>query len=339
MSLDGSWLKVNDTVCDLFGYSRPELLNMDTQHIVYRDDLGVHENHYEELINGHVDKYEVWQRYFHKNGNLLWTFLSASLIRNSYGEPSYLIWQITDVTEFKKNQEKLHTMLNLANEQNDRLSAFAEITTHNLRSHSGNIKTLTEFIATEHTWLSMDENFSYLQKAVENLEDTVFHLTEIAKVKQIEPGELVSLNLYDFAEKAIYNVLSTAKNAGAIISNTIDEDIRVKGIPAYLDSIILNFLTNAIKYRSKARQAKIELSAKLENNYVILKVKDNGLGIDLNKHGNAIFQMYKTFHNNNDATGIGLFITKNHIESIGGKVTVTSEVGIGSTFSVHLQSD
>ena len=311
---------------------------MDVQNIVYRDDLGVHEDYYNKLIDGQIDKYEVWQRYFHKHGTLIWTLLSASLIRNSHGEPSYLIWQFTDVTEYKKNQEKLHTILNLVNEQNDRLSAFAEITSHNLRSHSGNLRTLTDFMSEEHTWLSKDKNFEYLKKAVENLEATVSHLTEITKVKQIEPNKMESLYLYDFAENAIYNVLSAAKNAGALIINNIDESLLVKGIPAYLDSILLNFLTNAIKYRSKERQTKIELSAHLKENYVVLKIKDNGLGIDVNKHGNAIFQMHKTIHNNKDANGIGLFITKNHIESIGGEVNVISEVGVGSEFSVCLKS-
>jgi signal transduction histidine kinase len=68
-----------------------------------------------------------------------------------------------------------------------------------------------------------------------------------------------------------------------------------------------------------------------------LRIKDNGLGIDLEKFGDKLFQMYKTFHYNEDAIGIGLFITKNHIESLGGKVTVDSEVDVGTAFSIYLR--
>ena len=58
----------------------------------------------------------------------------------------------------------------------------------------------------------------------------------------------------------------------------------------------------------------------------------------MEKYGDKLFQMYKTFHANKDAIGLGLFITRNHIESIGGKVSVNSQVGVGSEFSIYLKS-
>ncbi|MFS4481375.1 ATP-binding protein [Hyunsoonleella sp. 2307UL5-6] len=103
------------------------------------------------------------------------------------------------------------------------------------------------------------------------------------------------------------------------------------------DSILLNFLTNAIKYRSLKRLPKIRLTSEIHEDYVVLNIEDNGLGIDLKKYGDKMFQMYKTFHYNEDAIGVGLFITKNHIESLGGKVIVKSEVGVRSEFSVYLK--
>ena len=128
-----------------------------------------------------------------------------------------------------------------------------------------------------------------------------------------------------------------AQNAEATIYNEIDEHIRVYALPAYLDSIILNFLTNAIKYRSAKRTLIIELSTSIDNEFVVFKIRDNGLGIDLDKYGDKLFQMYKTFHYNEDAIGIGLFITRNHIESLGGKVEVKSEVDQGTEFSIYLK--
>ncbi len=135
----------------------------------------------------------------------------------------------------------------------------------------------------------------------------------------------------------MYNIIALAQNANAIIYNEIDEDLNVRAIPAYLDSIVLNFLTNAIKYKSDERVPIIELSSEVQGDFVVFKVKDNGLGIDMEKFGDKIFQMYKTFHYNEDAIGIGLFITKNHIESLGGKVEVKSEVGIGTEFVIYLK--
>jgi signal transduction histidine kinase len=65
-----------------------------------------------------------------------------------------------------------------------------------------------------------------------------------------------------------------------------------------------------------------------------LYIKDNGLGIDLEKHGNRLFGMYKTFHKNANARGLGLFITKNQIEAMNGMVEVESEVNVGTTFKI-----
>ncbi|WP_370476979.1 ATP-binding protein [Tamlana flava] len=111
----------------------------------------------------------------------------------------------------------------------------------------------------------------------------------------------------------------------------------VKGIPAYLDSIILNFLRNAIKYGSDIRKPEIKLSTHKENEYVVLKIVDNGKGIDMEKYVKNLFQMYKTLHSNKDAIVIGLFITKNHIESLGVKVEVQSQVEVGTKFSTYFK--
>jgi len=336
VNLEGNWLKVNESVCDVFGYTRWELFNMDIHNIVYAQDLGVHEKKYDKLIRGKIDKYRVKQRYFHKDGSIIWMLISVSLVYFKKGRP-HMIWQFTDITNRKRNQDKLKLMLSVADEQNNRLRAFANIVTHNLRSHSGNLSVLTEFLEEDFSKLKQNENFILLKKAVENLQETVSHLTQVAKIKEVDDSKMKALNLYDYAEKATYNIIALAQNAEAIIYNEIDEEISVKGIPAYLDSIILNFLTNAIKYKSEKRKPIIELRSRIEEDFVVFIIKDNGLGIDLKKFGDTLFQMYKTFHCNKDAIGIGLFITKNHIESLGGKVEVKSEVGVGTEFSVYFK--
>jgi signal transduction histidine kinase len=66
-------------------------------------------------------------------------------------------------------------------------------------------------------------------------------------------------------------------------------------------------------------------------------VEDNGLGIDLDKHGDKLFGMYKTFHTHKDSRGLGLFLTKNQVESMGGKIEVESALGQGSTFKIFLK--
>jgi signal transduction histidine kinase len=105
-------------------------------------------------------------------------------------------------------------------------------------------------------------------------------------------------------------------------------------IPEYLESILLNLITNAIRYKQPGRKPVIFLQSYLKNDQPYLEVSDNGMGIDLDRHGDKMFGMYKTFHHNPDAKGIGLFITRNQVETMGGSISVTSTVNIGTTFKI-----
>jgi signal transduction histidine kinase len=71
----------------------------------------------------------------------------------------------------------------------------------------------------------------------------------------------------------------------------------------------------------------------------VLYISDNGLGLDLKKHKNALFGMYKTFHKHQNSRGIGLFITKNQVEAMGGKIKVYSEVNKGTTFKIYFNEE
>ena len=120
------------------------------------------------------------------------------------------------------------------------------------------------------------------------------------------------------------------------IENKVDLETYVLGVPAYLDSAVLNILSNALKYSSPDKEARLNISAKKEGEFIILEFEDNGLGIDLDKHKKEVFALNKTFHGNIDSRGIGLFITKNQIEQMGGKIEVESEPTLGSTFRISL---
>ena len=101
----------------------------------------------------------------------------------------------------------------------------------------------------------------------------------------------------------------------------------------------MNIFTNAIKYKAPKRYPKITINCEHVKGFTILSVTDNGLGIDLEKHGHKLFGMYKTFHGNRDARGIGLFITKNQIEAMKGKIEAESELDKGTTFKIYFNEN
>lgn len=337
VGLDGKWLLVSKSLCDILGYTEKELLKHSFNEITHKEDLKIDLRKLKNLLDGDIESYKMEKRYFKKNGNIIWAQLSVSLVRGKDDKPKYFISQVQDITEQKEEEREKEIIANVIKEQNERLLNFSRIITHNLRTHAGNLMTLLDFVEDDINETKTNESFKFLKQAVFNLQETVTHLTEIAKFSKYDTAELKTLNLYQFTVNAIYNVSALAKNSGCIIENNIQNTFFVTGIEAYLDSILLNLLTNAIKYRSDDKVCIITLNAKLEGSFVVLSVKDNGLGLDLKTHGSKLFSLYQTFHRNKDSRGVGLFITKNQIESLDGKIEVKSEVNKGAEFLVYLK--
>jgi signal transduction histidine kinase len=194
---------------------------------------------------------------------------------------------------------------------------------------------IVEFLSEASTQEEADAFINMLKSSTKQLDETIHNLNEIITINEnvSKPKEK------KYLRREIENTLEIL--SGLIIKedveivNRVSPDEHIYVIASYLDSILLNLISNAIKYRSPKRKPMIELSSYDEGNYKVLEVKDNGLGLDLKKYGSKVFGMYKTFHGNEDARGFGLYITKTQIEAMGGKITLASEPDKGSTFKVY----
>lgn len=337
VGLDYRWVKVNRSLLDLLGYSEKDLYTMTFPDMTHKDDLDVAMDQKQQLLAGTIESYQMRKRYFHKTGRVIWVLSSVSLAFHEDGSPLYYISQVVDITEHQEMIWEMKSLTEIAKNQNKQLKDFAHIATHDIRSHIGNLGMITDFMEEETEGIRDDENFKMLKESLSQLEVTISNLNEVRKDDFSLHGNLKIKNLRRFVERAVYNMKAIAENERCEIINDVDEHIQVMGIAIYLDSIILNFLTNAIKYRSKTQNSYVKFKAYIEGDFVVLEVQDNGLGIDLEKHRDDLFQFRKTFHQIQDARGVGLFITKNHIESMGGRIEVESKVNVGTTFKVYFQ--
>jgi PAS domain S-box-containing protein len=107
VALNGHFIQVNRSLCEILGYTESELLFTDFQSITHPDDLEMDLNYVRRMIEGEINTYQMEKRYFHKSGRIVWTLLSASLIHDRKGDPLYFIAQIQDITERKEADEKL----------------------------------------------------------------------------------------------------------------------------------------------------------------------------------------------------------------------------------------
>ena len=274
--------------------------------------------------------------YITKDGAHLEVQLTITAVKKNDQIVGYLA-VATNINKLKEAEKELKSLLCVTSDQNKRLRNFAHIVSHNLKSHSGNFDMLLDIFVQENLGMEKNEPIQLLKKASNNLSETIEHLNEVVLINTSIKDNLKTIPLRTTVDKAMKSVIALARKAEVKITCNIDPSTVVFGVPAYLDSIILNLLTNGIKYRSLERKSYINITTVQYDKHIEVLVEDNGIGIDLNIHRQRVFGMYKTFHNNKDARGIGLFISKNQVEAMGGSIAVESIFGQGSIFKLKLK--
>jgi signal transduction histidine kinase/tetratricopeptide (TPR) repeat protein len=241
-----------------------------------------------------------------------------------------------DITDLKNKEKKLRETYALAAKQNKQLQSFAYIVSHNLRSNVANFESIIQLLKIEDDPFQRQMLFQSLMTNSERLKETLNNLNDVIQVQSKGIENLRAIDVFEELEKIKNSISYLIKDAEATISFHFYANPIISFIPAYFESIFLNLLTNAIKYRHPEKECKIEIIVKETLEFVKIEVKDNGIGIDMKKHGEKLFGMYKTFHKNEDARGIGLFLVKNQVESMRGSIEAESIPGQGSTFTVFL---
>lgn len=327
---------ISEKVIDILGYTPEEWIANPT---FWADHI--HPDDKEWAINYCVSKtneklnHDFEYRMIAKNGATVWLRDIVNVVFEDE-EATSLRGIMIDITKTKEAEKELNDSFLLVTEQNKRLLNFSYIVSHNLRSHTSNIASIMDLIESSDTEEEKEEMIQLLKSVSYSLNETMTHLNEVINIQT--NVDLVSepLNIRQYIEIVQSQLLKqiTAKD----VSFTIDipEDTMVNYNPAYLESILYNLMSNAIRYKHPDRKPIITLKWFKENNRNVLQISDNGIGIDLIRNADKIFGMYKTFSNNPESKGIGLFITKNQIDAMGGTITVESEPNLGTTFKIHI---
>jgi PAS domain S-box-containing protein len=306
---------------------------------IHPDDADAYDKSKTEYFKKKNTSYESIYRILTDQGKYRWVLSRGRVVSyDNEGKPARAIGTLKDINQLKEKEVELGNTINIIVSQNNRLNNFAHIVSHNLRSHASNLKMLLDLFKTANEE-EREEMLQHLESISDGLTITISHLKELVEIQTEIKNVREKLNLRHYL-KNILNILhNEIKKHGVDIEINIPLDVTVDYNPAYLESILLNFTTNAIKYSSPDRKPMVSYDFELVEGKKVLSISDNGLGIDLKKHKNALFGMYKTFHKNQNARGIGLFITKNQVEAMGGKIEVNSELNKGTTFKIYFDEE
>jgi K+-sensing histidine kinase KdpD len=247
-----------------------------------------------------------------------------------------ILMLLLEQSRHRETEREIEKLYAVSKKLNEKLLDFTYIISHNIRSNTSNMSMIMDLIDDTKDEPEKLEYFKLLRESNDKLSETIHYLNETINIQLGSKESKVRLNLKSEIEKTLLGVNGIIKKENTSIRINVPDDMEIRTIPSYFESIMFNLITNAIKYKSPGRNPEIEITAKKTNSKTEIVVMDNGCGIDLVKNRNKIFGMYKTFHGNDDAVGLGLFMSKNHIEALGGSIAVESEPGKGSIFKVVL---
>ena len=327
----------NENCLRMTEFSKEEILHKNMHFL----NSGYHSREFFANLWQTIQRGEIWKgeiRNRNKSGNYFWVDCTIVPFIDKDRNPYQYIAIQRDITLSKNAEIELNKSFGLVNEQNKRLLNFSYIVSHNLRSHTSNILSILNFLEKESSEKGRSELMMHLKKVSRSLNDTLYNLNEVVSIRNNINLVIEPLNLLDYLNQAIKVQSELIALKKAEIINKVAANCIINCNPAYLESILLNFISNAIKYSHPQRLPILEIEARQEQDQLVLVFSDNGIGIDLDRNKDKLFGMYKTFSNNPDARGIGLFITKNQIDAMGGRVEVESELGKGTRFSIYFNN-
>jgi PAS domain S-box-containing protein len=298
-------------------------------------------NELQKLLNAieHKEECLLETISYKKNKEEYWVRLSMIPIYNIENELSHWISIQRDISVDKKQEKEKEQLIRELTQNNKDLKQFSYITSHNLRAPLSNLTGLLNLI--EDIPIENDELQEILDgfnKSTHLLNETINDLVKVIIIKDNPSIKKEEVLLKEVFENVFSQLSFQIELFKPIIKINFDNVSIININKAYIESILLNLLTNAIKYRSENRKLKITIHANQVDDQVELSFKDNGIGIDLERNKDKVFGLYQRFHNYPDSKGLGLYLVKSQVETMGGTISIESEVNKGTAFTLTFKN-
>ena len=331
VSPKGKWLKTNEALHNILGYSEQELLEIDFQTITHPEDLDNDLKNFRDILDDKIQTYQMEKRYFHKSGRVVWALLSVSLVRDQDNKPSFFISQIQDITERRRAEQNLIAA-------NNELEEFAYRTSHDLRSPLVSSIGLLDLAQTEIDNGNHDKvqtSIGLVRGSLKKLETLVSDLLELTKARNVEE-DMLEINIETVIDEAFKKFSHMDNYKDLDIQKDLKADKTIRTLKNRMVLIIENLISNAIKYQDTDKENSfLKITSRQKDNLLTLSFEDNGLGIPQDNQKD-MFTMFKRFHSKTSfGSGLGLYMIKKSADILGGSIEF-EDTGTGSIFTLTL---
>jgi PAS domain S-box-containing protein len=318
----GRWLRVNQRLCDILGYTREELLALTFQDITFPTDLPLDLVQMEQTLRGEIATYEMEKRYLRKSAELLWCRLTVSLVRNADGTPNYFIRIIEDISARKEAEAMLGSAAHELRSPLSHIKGF--VSTLRNPDHELDSGTQSDFLA------EIESEADRLAMLIEDLLEHASGSGAVARRRRVttRPSALVAASL-----KRVRNELGARR-----MEIEVPDDLPMVAVDLHsMERLLVNLLHNAHKYSPEA--VPIHISAGVHKRMLELHVDDHGPGIPVNERK----QIFEPFYRGTSAAdssvpgnGLGLAICRSIVSAHGGEIRAENAPDGGARFTVAL---
>ena len=277
---------------------------------------------------------------YKKNRDEFWVRFSMIPIYNTDSELSHWLSIQRDVTDEKMLEIEKEQLIRELTQNNKDLKQFSYITSHNLRAPLSNLIGLLNLI--EETTIDNEELNELLvgfNKSTHLLNDTINDLVKVIIIRDNPSIQKENILINSALEKVLSQLNSQIELHKPLINLDFNKVDSIYVNEAYLESILTNLLSNSIKYQNPKEELKITIFTYEVNNTIVLIFKDNGIGINLDRHREKVFGLYQRFHTYPNSKGLGLYLVKTQVETMGGTIEIESEVNVGTAFTLTFKKE
>lgn len=330
-NVKGELLFVNQAMVDMFGYESEEELLKQNCFALYTNPVDRSELLTELNAKGKLTDYKMT---FQRSDGSTFTGEQNSLI-----EGNELHGIIQDISDRVENEKEKSNLIEALKEQNKDLEEFAFIISHNLRSPLANMMGLTKIFDKSSVTSDNLEILGLIEQSTVNLDTIIKDLNQTLTVREGEKKLREVIDLFPMAHEILVNFKNVIESHSIQVEFDIMPDAQLKSVSDFIKNILFYLVDNAIKFRRHEGQPKIKIRYKETDTSYILSVCDNGIGIDLEANENRIFLIYQKLDGKMEGRGLGLYLVKNHVNALYGKIEVESTIGEGSKFRIILPKE
>jgi PAS domain S-box-containing protein len=337
VDLDGKYVRVNQKICDMLGYSEDELLGHAVFEFVHPDHIPDAQEKYGALFRGDIQTFTVEKRYVRKDGTIIWGKRSTAAVKGPNGKVKYAVSVLEDITEKRRSRDELEALVEQRTSElvsaNKELETFSYSVSHDLRAPLRGMDGFSQALLEDYE-SSFDETgkryLRYIREGTQQMGRVIDDILNLSRISRAEVHR-ETVDVSKLAE-AVVEALKFQESQRQV-EVRIAPEMSEEADPGLVKILLDNLVGNAWKFTSKQALAQIEIGRKKESDETIYFVKDNGAGFDM-AYVHKLFGAFQRLHNVQDfkGTGIGLATARRIVQKHKGRIWAESQPGDGAVF-------